>query len=131
MADKALRVSVLGAWGPAIAWCLLIFWLSSMSNPPQILPPFALQDKLLHGIEYGILAILLHRGLRRKGPAGSPSFYFALALGMASVYAASDETHQLFVPGRQADVWDWAADTVGAYLALWVCTRRSFRAGPS
>jgi VanZ family protein len=33
---------------------------------------------------------------------------------LASVYAATDEWHQLFVPQRSADVADWAADVVGA-----------------
>jgi VanZ family protein len=25
-----------------------------------------------------------------------------------------DEIHQSFVPGRDANVWDWVADTLGA-----------------
>ena len=32
----------------------------------------------------------------------------------ASLYAATDEIHQSFVPGRDADVRDWFADTIGA-----------------
>ena len=39
---------------------------------------------------------------------------------MAIAYGASDEWHQSFVPGRHADVWDLAADGVGAALALGV-----------
>lgn len=38
----------------------------------------------------------------------------ALAALLASAYAATDEWHQLFVPGRDSDVRDWLADTIGA-----------------
>jgi VanZ family protein len=40
-----------------------------------------------------------------------------LAVGLASLYGVSDEVHQAFVPGRNADVFDWVADTTGALLA--------------
>jgi VanZ family protein len=34
----------------------------------------------------------------------------------ASAYGAIDEFHQSFVPGRDCNVWDWLADTLGAFL---------------
>ena len=42
----------------------------------------------------------------------------AWALLAASAYGATDEFHQLFVPGRSCDVFDWLADTTGAALAV-------------
>jgi VanZ family protein len=39
-----------------------------------------------------------------------------LAVFAASLYGASDEVHQALVPGRAADVRDWAADSCGAAL---------------
>ena len=41
-----------------------------------------------------------------------------LAWGLGIGYAASDEIHQLFVPGRQADVSDWLADIIGLAAGL-------------
>jgi VanZ family protein len=41
--------------------------------------------------------------------------FFATALA-ASLYGIIDETHQYFVPGRDCNVWDWLADTLGAFL---------------
>jgi VanZ family protein len=42
---------------------------------------------------------------------------------LLSVWAALDELHQLFIPGRSAEVGDWASDTLGASLGLLVGTR--------
>lgn len=39
-----------------------------------------------------------------------------LAIALASLYGASDEFHQLFVPQRSCDAADWAVDTVAAAL---------------
>jgi len=36
---------------------------------------------------------------------------------IASLYGITDEWHQSFTFGRDASVWDWTADTVGAVLA--------------
>jgi VanZ family protein len=45
---------------------------------------------------------------------------FAYPLGgcFAAVYAASDELHQLFVPGRDGKVTDWLFDCLGAVLGV-------------
>jgi VanZ family protein len=45
-------------------------------------------------------------------------------IGVAlSLLAALDELHQLFIPGRDAEVSDWLADTVGATAGLAVGSR--------
>ena len=43
-----------------------------------------------------------------------------MAIIAASIYGASDEYHQYFVPGRVCDWVDWVADTLGATLAAWL-----------
>jgi VanZ family protein len=70
------------------------------------------QDKLLHALEYAVLGGLLVPALRAAG-LGSRGAVLA-AVTLASLYGASDEFHQSFVPGRDADVLDWVADTLGA-----------------
>ena len=40
-----------------------------------------------------------------------------MAVGVTSLYGATDEWHQSYVPGRYAEVADWVADTLGALLA--------------
>ena len=100
-------------WTPPIVYAVLIFYLSSESNP---LPPLTstVWDKALHTAEYTGMAFLVCRAVRGEGLRRWKSV--ALAILIASAYAASDEWHQLFVPGRNADVLDWIADTIGAVI---------------
>jgi VanZ family protein len=89
---------------------LVVFHLSSESEPlPAVTTHVG--DKLLHLIEYGGLAALVCRALLGEGLG-----WLAAAAGAivaASLYGASDEWHQSFVPMRDADVRDWVADTLG------------------
>ena len=105
----ALRRSVL--WGPVVLYGFLIFHFSSQSNPLPGLTS-VVWDKALHTTEYAGFALLICRALRGEGVRWWKSV--ALAVILASFYAATDEWHQLFVPQRSADVADWAADVVGA-----------------
>jgi VanZ family protein len=92
----------------------LIFYSSSQSDPAPALTQHV-WDKLLHATGYGVLALLYWWAL-----AGEPLTLRATALFailLASAYAASDEVHQIFTLGRNADVKDWMADTLGAALA--------------
>ncbi len=41
-----------------------------------------------------------------------------LSLGLTSIYAVTDEIHQLFVDGRACKIIDWVIDTCGAIIGL-------------
>ena len=45
---------------------------------------------------------------------GRKSPVFAVIL--TSLYAVTDEVHQIFVEGRSCELGDWAIDTMGAIL---------------
>lgn len=49
-----------------------------------------------------------------------------LILLFVILYAASDEFHQSFVPGRGPSVIDVGIDTLGASLGLWWAKKSSF-----
>jgi len=87
-----------------------IFYLSSESNPLPALTS-RVWDKLLHLIEYGGLAALLCRAFLGEGLGWLTGILGAVVL--TSAYGASDEWHQLFTPGRDSDIHDWFADTLG------------------
>jgi len=72
--------------------------------------------KMIHLSEYGVLALLARRWIQSRG-AAAPALSW-LAVGCCAVYAALDETHQAFVPGRTASPWDVGLDVIGASLAL-------------
>lgn len=103
-----------------MAYCALIFGLSSI---PRLQPPggylFPGMDKLVHGTEYAVLALLASFSIRVPNTRGRWTQCLGPVL-FASFYAATDEIHQYFVPMRSCDFWDWCADTTGALLAAWL-----------
>ncbi len=94
-------------WGSSI-----IFPVSTGQKLPLLFPG---QDKLAHLVMFGILGFLLTGAVKaaRQG-FRARSFWFVVAL--VALYGISDELHQLFVPGRSADILDVLADAVGGLL---------------
>ncbi|MEE8409150.1 MAG: VanZ family protein [Myxococcota bacterium] len=101
---------------PAVVWASAIFWSSSQPRLPT--PPFGFEglDKLVHAAVYAVLALLLVFADHR--PTGRRAW---LWVGVACLYGLSDEIHQSFVPPRQVEGLDLAADIAGAMgsVALW------------
>ena len=122
-----------------IFWMLVIFWFSAqVADDSQEMSDFfvrlldalfsldimkneIIQDmtsflvrKAAHMSEYAILAILLGVTIReyKKEP------WLLLALTATAAYAATDEFHQLFVPGRSGQLKDVLIDTAGGALGL-------------
>ncbi|MDP3069338.1 MAG: VanZ family protein [Opitutaceae bacterium] len=85
-------------------------------------------DKIGHFLAYGLFATLLCRAFGAHGRGA------LIALLLASAYGASDEWHQSFVPGRNSELADWIADTLGAALAVglytWVTPYRRLLEAP-
>ena len=104
-----------GRWLAALAWAALIF--AGTSIPGRDLPSaFPHADKLVHLGLYGVLGFLVGRALRAgRTPAART---LVTALGAMALFAAADEWHQQFVPGRSTDAVDWLADLVGATAGL-------------
>ena len=102
-------------WAPPVAYMGLIFYFSSESNPLPTLTT-TVWDKALHLVEYGGLGFLLCRAFSHEGMARNLATISAAII--ASLYGASDEWHQLFVPGRNSDVYDWLTDTIGGGLGV-------------
>ena len=72
-------------------------------------------DKLLHGLLYGVMALLLNYGLNFKS---KKIFGFNLQIGAMIVltFAGLEEITQYWLPSRTCDVFDFVADTVGVTL---------------
>jgi len=86
---------------------------------------FSMQDKLIHAAAYALMALLFWNTGRIHVTAHSQFTLEKLLLVtviFCGLYGASDEWHQSFVAGRDASLFDWLADTLGALLltlTLW------------
>ena len=114
----------LSLWLPVVLWCGLIFALSNTENLRITEGPldFVLR-KTAHLGEYFILVLFLWRAL--AGSTDWPlSAIFSMTLALAILYAASDEYHQTYIPGRVGCLHDVLIDSAGASIACFV--RRFF-----
>lgn len=109
------------AWGPTLAWMVLIFYLSANHSPTASVVGW--QDftvkKSAHVIIYFILAVWMYRSLKfTTHLTGGKLIFWTVVL--TGLYALSDEYHQSFTPTRTPALRDVGIDTVGALLgATW------------
>jgi VanZ family protein len=101
-------------WIPVVLWAAVIFTFSSIPNLSTDLGVWDLiLRKLAHTAEYALLGALVYRATRHP----------ALAIGLASAYAVTDEIHQRFVNGRHGSPVDWLIDTVGVTIGVVIASR--------
>ena len=133
------RAKLVAAWGAVALWAAFIFlmsahtgsdlddgsglvaqikrWLSALAAP-EFGPDTDVVSVAAHFSEYVVLGALLFLALWQTRPDTRWALLVAAAIGLASLYGASDEFHQLFVPGRLCDPADWLTDTLGAALGV-------------
>ena len=124
MEIKLILTKFLKYWLPPILWALIIF---TFSNFPTVeTADFYLGDFLIkksaHLIEYGILAILIYRGLIGSEIDNKKAIIYSIVI--ASLYGVTDEFHQSFIPGRGPAIRDVAIDTIGATIGVNLWKRR-------
>jgi VanZ family protein len=112
------RARALALWAPVVAYMALIFVISAQPQPPL---PSAISAAQGHSLGYMGLAVTVGRALAGGLASGTSVRVAAGAWAIASAYAATDEWHQSFVPGRTADLHDWYADAIGALLGAGAC----------
>ncbi|KRG11726.1 hypothetical protein ACA29_15155, partial [Lederbergia galactosidilytica] len=66
--------------------------------------------KIVHLTAFGFLAILFYNSFEKNR--------FLRAWIITTIYAATDELHQAFIPNRTGSFWDVGLDSLGALLAL-------------
>jgi len=110
---KSSQSIFLGRWLPVFLWAVVIFALSSISQ--ITVAEFFLWDfaakKVAHLAEYAVLYALFLRATEKN---------WVLSFFLTMIYAATDEIHQSFVPGRNAAVYDLAFDFSGAAISAYV-----------
>lgn len=98
---------------PLILHWITIFILTSL--PSDQLPSVEIGDKVNHFLAFFVLGFFLNLTLKyqTKYPSLKKNILL-ITIIIAAGYGLLDELHQLFVPGRSAEVLDWVADFVGA-----------------
>ena len=104
-------------WLPVLVYCLIIFIQSSFPATEHI-PEFDFSDKLLHAGVYAVLGMLLYRAFNAMQKRPSFAGLLILSIFLTTLYGASDEIHQYFVPSRSAEFLDFAADAVGGIIGV-------------
>lgn len=99
-------------WLLVLVWSLAIFVGSSIPSAQVSQDQVVdfIVHKTIHLIEYGVLAVFVFRACR--------SFWWTFVFCL--FYAFTDETHQLFVLGRQGKFRDVLIDLLGSSLALYI-----------
>lgn len=70
--------------------------------------------KLAHFTEFAVLGVISYLNIKDL----FKNRHVIFSLIFCALYAASDEIHQLFVPGRYCAVLDMGIDTCGALLGI-------------
>lgn len=101
---------------------LVIYWLTLVlltSLPAKALPTVKLSDKVEHFLAFFGLGLLLNLALYFEEKYPLLNKYPALFTFIAgAIYAAFDELHQMFIPGRVCDIIDWTADIIGLLIGI-------------
>lgn len=113
----------------AVLYAVLIFYFSSQSNLPEVARPiFAASDKVAHFLEFAFMGGLLFLTFANAGwrPWDAP-----LAIALGAIYGATDELHQVFIPGRTADTFDALFNALGAVAAVLILAYLDHRMHPT
>ena len=101
---------------------LTIYWLvlfTATTIPVERLPSVGFGDKVNHFLAYFVLAVLIYLALiyqRKSKFLFEKAAIATIVIGL--FYGAVDELHQLYVPGRYAEIMDWVADALGTLAGV-------------
>ena len=104
---------------PFLLWMVIIFVQSSF--PAIELPEVEVisADKIAHMGVYGLLAVLCYISLIHLTENNTFSLSpFSWSFVIASLYGATDEIHQYYVPNRSSEIQDWLADVTGIVIMV-------------
>lgn len=135
------KIYLIISWGAVFLWMALIFNLSAqvadnsnelskgitqvIAEAIEKIAPEADFDlgrlnhlirKNAHFFCYLTLGVLVMNALKGRVVVGRRAFWMALSICV--LYAASDEVHQLFVPGRGGQLKDVLLDSAGAIVGI-------------
>lgn len=103
-------------WLPFILIVITIFILSHQSTLPYISVNFEYEDKIKHFIAFYTLGIcFIFASIKAK--LFTIKQLFIINFVVCSLYGAFDEFHQSYIIGRESDIYDWVADSIGGLVS--------------
>lgn len=96
----------------------IVYWLSGIPNLVSPYLGFDFSDKIVHACVFFIYGISAQLVVLSWMPDKTVLFRVIVAASLSVLFAASDEAHQLMVPGRTGALDDFIADTIGIALSL-------------
>ncbi len=97
----------------------LLRWLIPDVQPATIEGVQFVVRKTTHAVSYALLAALIWNALR-PALTGWNTTTARRSVLIAAIYAATDEVHQGFVPGRRGSLGDVMLDIAGAVLGIFL-----------
>lgn len=117
---------------PGIAWFFVVLFLICLpkTDMPELDNWLAILlkkiefDKWVHAFMFGLMAFLFISPFGKADfSAKRKKYFFLQILFLVSCWGLATECIQLYVPGRDFDWLDWAADTLGAGIAFLYCRK--------
>jgi VanZ family protein len=138
------NIAAIISWSVVLLWMMLIFFLSAQSalesnqlslgitgmilrlierltvkvgtNANWINEFNNIVRKSAHALVFFVLAMMVLNAFLKTGVKGFKAFVYSLIF--TTLYACTDEIHQLFVPGRACMLSDVFIDSIGGCLGL-------------
>lgn len=95
-----------------------ILGINSQTGLPIKLDYNYIFRKVIHFVEYFVLAFIIFKALMISGIKGKNLIRYTLILCI--MFAAIDEFHQMFIPGRSPRIYDVIIDSFGSFCGLYV-----------
>ncbi len=114
---------------PGIAWFFIVGILTLMpaNDVPKVswmdnIPNF---DKLVHATLFGGLSFLFALPLLKSGFSEKQKINYSIKISLAAIVwgIVIEFLQKFYVPSRDFDLLDWAADIAGVVIAFWLVIR--------
>jgi VanZ family protein len=114
---------------PGIAWFFVVLVLICL--PGKEIPKIGWLtsinfDKVVHVGVFGLLSVLFCWPFYYSSVGNKERLQYFIKIAIAtSIWGLTTEFIQRFlIPGRSFDLMDWAADSLGALIAWWFCSKK-------
>ncbi len=114
---------------PGIAWFFIVLVL--MCLPGKEIPKIDWLmginfDKVVHIGVFGLLTGLFCWPFYKSNISKKERLQYFIRIAIAtSIWGITTEFIQrFFIPGRSFDLLDWVADSIGALIAFWFCSKK-------